>query len=426
MAPIYRGDKEVMPGELKLGNQDVKEVYLGTEKIWPSKIIYPDPVDRFFWKYQGPNDAYAIGLLGSASHSFTRRPNSPPSSPNNLDSSRSITATNISGNRSCQFSQTVYRKDTSQRYRWQNGKAKFTFDMKKWKLVDTDFNCYLKLVALNLRFSPEHLWNNNAVYSEVYFDGYRIAQCESYYVSPNTYNIITWTGTAGFDSQTWVSEKTVADYFDENNGLVDVDIFWAVGEGGSDASQLQYGMADRENASYIQFNFDEISFTTEEPDFQNPEFHRCTNPRHVGNMKADQPVFRDNYRITISGVNNTVRIWEFTTSDPAYPYKAPNVGFGHKEGNRDDLNRFYFWGCTSGTDANQLAAQLNSDDLNELHVNGVSIDISGVALRGAWKAFQGSVLGGGIAWGVYVDIPNTLSAVWDAQYQGVNFVGLTP
>ena len=35
MAPIFKGDKEVMPGELKLGNQDVKEVYLGTEKIWP-------------------------------------------------------------------------------------------------------------------------------------------------------------------------------------------------------------------------------------------------------------------------------------------------------------------------------------------------------------------------------------------------------
>lgn len=35
MAPIFKGNKEVMPGELKLGNKDVKEVYLGTEKIWP-------------------------------------------------------------------------------------------------------------------------------------------------------------------------------------------------------------------------------------------------------------------------------------------------------------------------------------------------------------------------------------------------------
>ena len=48
MAPIYKGDKEVMPGELKLGNQDVKEVYLGTEKIWPPKpksiVIYEHSV----------------------------------------------------------------------------------------------------------------------------------------------------------------------------------------------------------------------------------------------------------------------------------------------------------------------------------------------------------------------------------------------
>lgn len=61
MAPIYKGDKEVMPGELKLGNKDVKEVYLGTQKIWPpqpkSIVIYehnvspvpvPDPATRTF------------------------------------------------------------------------------------------------------------------------------------------------------------------------------------------------------------------------------------------------------------------------------------------------------------------------------------------------------------------------------------------
>jgi len=48
MAPIYKGDTEVLDGQLKIGNQDVKEVYLGSEKIWPPIPVYPDPVDRFF------------------------------------------------------------------------------------------------------------------------------------------------------------------------------------------------------------------------------------------------------------------------------------------------------------------------------------------------------------------------------------------
>jgi len=425
MAPIYKGDTEVLDGQLKIGNQDVKEVYLGSEKIWPSKIIYPDPVDRFFWKVGAGTDAYAIGLLGSTSHGFTQRPSVPSGTPPNLDTGRSQTSTSISGDRYCQFLQNVYRVDSSSRYRWQNGKAKFTFDMKKWNLVDTDFNCYLKLVGENLRFSPEHLWDGR-VYSNVFFEGHRIVQCESSYVSPGpSTNILSWTGTSGFDERTWVSEKTVGEYFEENDGLVDVNVSWAVRKDDSNNTGGSYGFADRENSSYIRFSFDEISFTTTKPDLEKPEFHRCSNLRHVGNMESDKPVFRDNYRITIGSVNNTVRIWEFRTSPPEYPVKAPNVGFGHKEGNRDETNRFYFWGCTSGTDANQLAAQLNNDDLNELHVNGVSLDISGVPLRGAWKAFQGSVLGGGVAWGVYVDIPNTLSAVWDAKYQGANFVGLT-
>ena len=34
--PIYKGSTEVTAGNLKLGSKDVKEVYLGSEKIWPS------------------------------------------------------------------------------------------------------------------------------------------------------------------------------------------------------------------------------------------------------------------------------------------------------------------------------------------------------------------------------------------------------
>jgi len=49
MAPIYKGNTEVLEGQLKLGNQDVKEVYLGTEKIWPpapkiATVIYEHDV----------------------------------------------------------------------------------------------------------------------------------------------------------------------------------------------------------------------------------------------------------------------------------------------------------------------------------------------------------------------------------------------
>ena len=49
MAPIYKGDTEVLDGQLKIGNQDVKEVYLGSEKIWPPEpkietVIYEHDV----------------------------------------------------------------------------------------------------------------------------------------------------------------------------------------------------------------------------------------------------------------------------------------------------------------------------------------------------------------------------------------------
>ena len=33
--PIYRGSTKVEVGQLKIGDQDVKEVYLGAIKIWP-------------------------------------------------------------------------------------------------------------------------------------------------------------------------------------------------------------------------------------------------------------------------------------------------------------------------------------------------------------------------------------------------------
>jgi hypothetical protein len=36
--PIYRGGTEVEVGQLKIGSQDVKEVYLGATKIWPEAV----------------------------------------------------------------------------------------------------------------------------------------------------------------------------------------------------------------------------------------------------------------------------------------------------------------------------------------------------------------------------------------------------
>lgn len=59
--PIYRGDTEVLTGQLKLGNTDVKEVYLGTEKIWPPKpkniVIYEHNVSPI------PTVSTASGLI---------------------------------------------------------------------------------------------------------------------------------------------------------------------------------------------------------------------------------------------------------------------------------------------------------------------------------------------------------------------------
>ena len=36
--PIYRGSTKVEVGQLKIGDQDVKEVYLGATKIWPEAV----------------------------------------------------------------------------------------------------------------------------------------------------------------------------------------------------------------------------------------------------------------------------------------------------------------------------------------------------------------------------------------------------
>jgi hypothetical protein len=423
-----------MPGELKLGNQDVKEVYLGTEKIWPSKIIYPDPVDRFFWKVYGGIDGNAIGLFPSCTVALTQKGNRPSGALPNIDNSKATMLKSTQTDRRFTFEQQSWKADETQRLYMQNQKGRLTFDMKKWTLQDTDYNCKLKIVMDERpRFDgsgatyAEHYWSSSSVRCRFLIEDrlLMLATC-SYPSAGQWIERIDWFGTLGYAKTMWVSNKTIAEYMEQDNGILTMDQEWAVNENGTDAASTRYAWQDVGKYLLFSMNFMEFSFTTEEPDIENPDFHRCFNPRHVGNMKADQPVFRDNYRITIGSVNNTVRIWEFVTSPSEYLTKAPYVGFGHLEGNRDNLNRFYFWGFGSGTDANQLALQLNNDDLNELHVNGVSINIDDIALRGAWKAFQGSVLGGGVAWGVYVDIPNTLSAVWDAEYQGVNFVGLTP
>ena len=62
MAPIYKGDKEILDGQLKLGNQDVKEVYLGTQKIWPPKpkniVIYEHNVSPI------PTASTSSGMIG--------------------------------------------------------------------------------------------------------------------------------------------------------------------------------------------------------------------------------------------------------------------------------------------------------------------------------------------------------------------------
>ena len=317
----------------------------------------------------------------------------------------------------------------------QNQKGRITFDMKQWTLQDTDYNCKLKVVMNERpRFDgggatfAEHYWSSSATRCRFLIEDrlLMLATC-SYPSAGQWIEIIDWFGTVGYPKTTWVSDKTIAEYMEEDNGILNMYQQWAVNSDGGDAAATRYAWQDVGKYLLFSMNFIEFSFTTEKPDVENPEYHRCLNTRHVGNMKANQPVFRDNYGITINGVNHRFRIWEFATSPAEYLTKAPYVGFAHLDGDRDRSNLFAFWGFASVNDATQLALQLNNDDLNELHVNGVSIDISDLAKRGDWKAFTGTTMvGGGTAYGVYISISNRLSAVWDAQYQGVNFVGLTP
>lgn len=51
--PIYRGGTKVEVGQLKIGTQDVKEVYLGATKIWPEEIVLNPALNPTFGQYAG-------------------------------------------------------------------------------------------------------------------------------------------------------------------------------------------------------------------------------------------------------------------------------------------------------------------------------------------------------------------------------------
>jgi len=51
--PIYRGSTKVEVGQLKIGDQDVKEVYLGATKIWPEAIALNPALNPTFGQYAG-------------------------------------------------------------------------------------------------------------------------------------------------------------------------------------------------------------------------------------------------------------------------------------------------------------------------------------------------------------------------------------
>lgn len=60
--PIYRGSTKVEVGQLKIGDQDVKEVYLGATKIWPEAIAINPALNPLFGVSVGNASGYDVAI----------------------------------------------------------------------------------------------------------------------------------------------------------------------------------------------------------------------------------------------------------------------------------------------------------------------------------------------------------------------------
>lgn len=92
-----------------------------------------------------------------------------------------------------------------------------------------------------------------------------------------------------------------------------------------------------------------------------------------------------NVAFQFGGSVQAVSIWPISEWS-VYDNNVPYIGYAHTPGNVSDNNRIILWGLSSFTFAQQYAAGLNGDTIQELVVNGTPA--SSYVARGGWIAGQ--------------------------------------
>lgn len=107
--------------------------------------------------------------------------------------------------------------------------------------------------------------------------------------------------------------------------------------------------------------------------------------RIVGNTALGQTAAATDAAVSVgAGINNYFTIWSMNSSPVLYPTAPPYVGYSYGEGGVDDGNTFRLWGFSTITEAQNYAAALNGDTLEELVVNGTVVTPSSLT----WQAFS--------------------------------------
>ena len=209
MAPIYRGDTEVLEGQLKLGNTDVKEVYLGSEKIWPAGP--PPGVDNILW--EPSKDPAPLNMVPTLT--VTRNASVPSGTPPN------IASTTVEHNWS-KYEQTgkiVVNAINPSAYQYIiNPQMRLRFMVRDWVVGPTDLNCYIRMTigvtssrADYVRGAPSHILEG-----ELSFGGKKqtiLSQTGEYF------------GTSGL---TFTTTQTINEYI-ENRQYLDFTHTWCQG-----------------------------------------------------------------------------------------------------------------------------------------------------------------------------------------------------
>jgi len=214
MAPIFKGDKEVTPGELKLGNQDVKEVYLGSEKIWPAGP--PPGVNNVLWTPS--KDPAPLNMVPTLT--VTRNARVPSGTPPNIASTTAEYNNYVNSYQQCALKVTA--TNPANYTAMQNPQMRVRFMVRDWVVGPTDLNCYIKITLSVSSSGPDYTSGTpkHRLEGELSFGGAKK-------------KILEMSG-GGFYSNnvTFTTTQTINEYI-ENRQYLDFTHTWSEGSAGN-------------------------------------------------------------------------------------------------------------------------------------------------------------------------------------------------